>query len=292
MDSRRKSRTKQPFDKAGLQRHIKEALLRNADSDRALRKLYPIVKFLFSPALLDADKIPKKPCMFVGNHSLFALDAMVFLPTMLCEVNRYLRALGDRFLWSERTEKLLLDTGTVLANPIVCDALMEAHCDILVYPGGARESVKPASQNYQLQWRTRSGFVRQAARHGYTIMPFGIVGPDEFYDHLIEGEDLLASPPVILLQKLGILKNIRTDIIPPIPRGIWGSLFPKPQHCYVQFGDPVDLSSFKGKRIGNKKILEIRDNVAQQIHSILGNLLKQSESEKSNDSSWRSLLKL
>ena len=72
-------------------------------------------------------------------------------------------------------------------------------------------------------------------------MPFGLVGPDEFYGHLMEGQELPDSALGRLLTRLGLLhEDIRSDILPPIPVGSLGTLFPKPQRCYLGFGQPVN----------------------------------------------------
>ena len=42
--------------------------------------------------------------------------------------------------------------------------------------------------------RQRYGFVRMAALHGYNITPFGLVGPDDWFDHVVEGKDVVANP--------------------------------------------------------------------------------------------------
>ena len=75
--------------------------------------------------------------------------------------------------------------------------------DLLLYPGGAYESVKPPEARYQLQWKQRYGFVRLAAAAGYTVVPIASVGPDEYYDHAISSQALFHSAPVRLLMKAG-----------------------------------------------------------------------------------------
>src|SRR5690606_4256019 len=153
-----------------------------------------LIKHLFDPVVTGADNLPVQPCLFVGNHSLFALDGAVLTPLFVKELNRFPRGMGDKFLFGNRhVAELLLANGLVMGHPQVCTALMKAQKDILVFPGGAHEAVKPANRMYQLQWKERLGFVKLAAMHGYTIMPFGLVGPDEFYGHLVEGQDLANS---------------------------------------------------------------------------------------------------
>jgi 1-acyl-sn-glycerol-3-phosphate acyltransferase len=180
-----------------------------------------------------------------------------------------------------------------MGHPEVCSALMEDGQDILVFPGGAHEAVKPTSDIYSLQWKERYGFVKLAAMHGYTIMPFGIVGPDEFYGHLVEGQDLPNTALGGLLKRLGLLtENTRSDMLPPIPIGALGSLIPKPQPCYIGFGEPVDLASFEGKKLSKPQMKKIRTQVAQQIEEQLSELLLVRERHRGEDGLLRRLLTL
>ena len=282
-----------PYDEDGLTRHIEKALAVERPATNINQLLYPFLKRVFRPELLGTENLPDEPCLFIGNHSLFASDGYVLAPVLYIQEGRFLRALGDRFLWNEKTEALLLGQGAVIGDPAVCDALMENGSDLLVYPGGAHESTKTAAQRYSLQWQDRFGFVRMAAKHGYTIMPFAMIGPDEFYDHWIEGEDIPDSPLGGVLERLGLLNdNTRMDLLPPIPRGALGSLLPKPQRCYVQFGEPVRLAHLKGKRQSKKKLLSVRETVAEQIEDMIAELLLYREQNRDNEGLLRRILTL
>jgi hypothetical protein len=113
--------------------------------------------------------------------------------------------------------------GGVSGQAQIVERLMARGKDLLLYPGGAYESIKPPEARYQLQWKTRYGFVRLAAAAGYTIVPVASVGPDEYYDHAISSEALLHSPLVKYLMKLGVVPaDLRADLVPPIPDGSMG----------------------------------------------------------------------
>lgn len=279
-------------DKDVLQQHIARALATGAPHGLKLELSYRLVKKLFNPLVVGAENIPDKPCLFVGNHSLFALDGAVITPVFLKELNRFPRGMGDKFLFSNaRIADFLVSNGLVMGHPDVCSALMKDQQDLLVFPGGAYEAVKPASQLYELQWKERYGFVKLAARHGYTIMPFGLVGPDEFYGHLIEGQELPHSVLGRWLKRFGVLNDdIRYDILPPVPIGSLGTPFPKPQRCYLGFGQPINLSRFKGKTLPRKTLTNVRAQVAGEIEAQLGDLLVLREQHKGSDSLLRRLL--
>ena len=289
------SKDQQPLgDKEALSRHIEQALAVEIPRGLELDLSYQLMKRLFKPMVLGAQNIPEQPCLFVGNHSLFALDGWVIGPLFIKELNRFPRGLGDKFLFANpRVAEFILKRGGVLGHPDVCAALMQAGEDLLVFPGGAYEAVKPASRKYELLWQQRYGFVKLAAKHGYTIMPMGLVGPDEFYGHLMEGQDLPNSVLGKLLKRMGLLTDdIRSDILPPIPVGALGTPLPKPQRCYLGFGEPIDLSAYKGRTPTKKQQQAIRDQVAEQIETQLTELLFAREQHRGEDSLLRRLLSI
>ncbi len=279
-------------DKQALERHIQRALATEEPQGLQLELSYRIIKTLFNPVVMGAENLPNKPCLFVGNHSLFALDGWVLGPVFMRELNRFPRGLGDKFLFSnDKVGKAVMAAGGVMGHPEVCAAMMEDGQDLLVFPGGAHEAVKPTRDMYELQWKERYGFVKLAAKHGYTIMPVGMVGPDEFYGHLMEGEDIPDSRMGQLLQRLGVLnEETRSDILPPIPVGALGSLFPKPQRCYIGLGEPIDLSKYKGKTLTKKQQQTIRGQVAEQIEIQLAELLFARAQNRGRDGLLRRLL--
>lgn len=286
-------RDNQPLEGERLQRHIERALaVRTIPHNRDVQIAWQMVQRLFRPVARGVDNIPGQPCLFVGNHSLFALDGLVVATIMQQRYQRFLRPLGDKFLFTHPAlEKALLARGAAMGHPAVCSALMAAGQDLLVFPGGAHEAVKPGRQRYQLQWKERYGFIRMAAEHGYTIMPFGIVGPDEFYSHLIESEDLPASLPGRLLRRLGLLTDdTRPDALPPLPLGALGTLLPKPQRCYLGFGQPVDLARFSKRKPGKVQQRKIREQVAGEIEEQLQQLLLLREQQRREDSLLRRIL--
>ena len=279
------------FDDEGIARHIEKALAVESPSETYTKNLYRMVKWAFDPVVIGGANLPDKPCLFIGNHSLFALDGFVFLPLMMQEFGRFLRPMSDKFQWHPQTEDFLLKQGAVIGDPKVCTSLMENGKDILVFPGGAHEAVKSSAQKYQLQWKQRYGFIKLAAMNGYTIMPFSLVGPDEFYSHWVEGQDLPDTPVGGLLKKFGLLdEDTRPDLLPPIPRGSFGSLIPKPQRCFLQFGTAVDLSDSKGKELSRQKLQAIRTGISDQIETMLGELLILREQRRGEEGLLRRLM--
>ena len=249
-------------------RFLEEMFLDSVAAEEAARErhktLYAILKPFFSPKLLGKEHIPSKPVLLVGNHALFALDVPLIQSTFLHESGRLVRAMGDRVLFSNTTVRnMMVNQAGILGHPAVCGKMMALGKDLMVFPGGSHEVNKPVDQRYQLKWKERYGFVKLAALHGYTILRFATIGPDEFYGRYMESEQLYHSALGKLLIKYGVLsEGGRTDILPPVPKGIFGTLIPKPQRFYMSVGKPIDLKDLKGQILAQDKLAEIRLEVS------------------------------
>lgn len=274
-----------------INRHIEKVLAVSAPDFTSNSLLYKAILRYFRPSLIDTENIPSRPCLFIGNHCLFALDSLVLNPCLYVQEQRFLRSMSDRFLWNPTSEDFLLRHGAVVGHPDVCATLMRKGADLIVFPGGAHESVKTMDQKYTLQWKQRYGFVRMAAAHGYTIVPTAIVGPDEFYTHRIEGRDLPDSRFGQLLRMFGVIDdNTRSDLLAPIPSGAAGTLIPKPQRCYIKFGKAVDLANLQGVELSQQQLRSTRKKVASSIESMLSDLLLLRTQNRSRESMLRRLL--
>lgn len=213
--------------------------------DRIARALEPYRRAV-SPVFLGMERIPQqRPLLFVGNHTLGGiLDVPLMARELYVEKGIALRALADHFHYALPVWRDLLDrVGAVEGTPENCAALMEAGECVLVFPGGAREVTKRKGEQYQLIWKQRRGFARLAAAHDCTIVPFSAVGVEDAFDIVLDADDFLASPAGVLAKALGW----RTDLIPPITRGLAGTPLPRPERFYFRFGEPLHPSDFAGE---------------------------------------------
>lgn len=257
----------------------------------AMQRQYALIKPYFDPTVVGLENIPDEPTLFIGNHSMFALDAMIMLPTVFHETGRFLRPMADNIWFLTAAGRRMSASGTVLAHPDVCGALMDAGQDLLVFPGGAAEANKRARERYSLVWGERYGFLRLAAKHGYNITPFGMVGPDEGWDHVVEGEDILHSRLLRLLQGFGLFSELRDDLVPPLPRGVFNTLIPKPQRCFLAFGEPVEVPDRRGKKgISVRLQKSLRRQVAERIEALVEEMLAMREAHRSEEGALRRFL--
>lgn len=218
----------------------------------------------------------KKPALFVGNHTLFGLtDAPLMIEHLYTQYGVALRGLGDRGhfkvpVWGD----LLVKHGMVLGSPEVCSTLMRAGQHILVFPGGAREVCRRKGEAYNLIWKQRAGFARLAIEHGYDIIPFGSVGPDESYKILFDANDMTQPGwRRTLAEKSGLLKLTRDgDTLLPFATGLGPTLIPRPQRYYFGFGERISTAHLQGQEGDREVVWAVREQVARAVEEQIANL--------------------
>ncbi|MAT94881.1 MAG: acyltransferase [Halioglobus sp.] len=283
---------KDVFSEAEIDQLIELFLAFDKPSPALTRGLYRLLEGYFKPTLVGVDNIPDEPTLFVGNHAMFAVDGLILMPAIYQATGRFPRGMGDNLLFQTGVGERLARQGLVLAHPRVCSALMATGQDLVVFPGGAAEANKPSADKYTLQWKERHGFVRMAALHGYNITPFGLVGPDEWYEQALEGRALRNSGLFRLLKRMGVIKpDFREDLLPPIPRGMFYTLLPRPQRCYLAFGEPVQVPDYSGrKRIPKALQADIRAQTAASVEQLIAEMLQLRARNKPGESALRRYL--
>ena len=246
----------------------------------------------FKPTFTGLERLPSKPALFVGNHSFLALDAFVFHLLMHYDYGRFLRPLGDKTLFAnQQYADAVISMGAAVGHPDVVLSLMTAGKDVLLYPGGTYEAVKTPEQRYELMWKQRYGFIRLAAKAGYTIVPVAAVGPDEYFDQYLSGPEVQQTQLIQWFIKLGLLSaDMRSDLIPPLPAGMLGTMMPKPKPTFFGFGKPLDLSEYQGQDITARQQQALRRRVEASIDLEIKNLLLLRERRRHGDGMLRRIL--
>ena len=250
-----------------------------------MRRVFAFARAYFNPEFLGLWELDlEQPALWVGNHTLFGLtDAPLMVEHLYTQYGVMLRGLGDRGhfdvpWWGE----MLVRNGMVLGTPENCSALMRAGQHVLVFPGGGREVMRRKGEAYRLVWKQRTGFARLAIEHGYDIIPFGSVGPDEAYDILLDANDVMATPLwQWLVRRYGVDAKTRGgDMIPPLVRGIGPTLIPRPQRYYFGFGQRIPTRRLKGRAGDPKTLWTLREKVARAVEAQIEKLLVYREEDR------------
>jgi 1-acyl-sn-glycerol-3-phosphate acyltransferase len=212
---------------------------------------------------------PKQPALLVGNHTVYGgLD----VPHMVAQIYRdrgvLVRSLGDRIHFTVPGHRdLLTKLGVVVGTRENCSRLMQAGQHVLVFPGGGREVAKRRGEAYRLIWKERTGFVRMAVEHGYPIVPFACVGPEECFDLLFDANDLVASPLGKALSRTGLLDRFLRggESFAPLARGLGLTVIPRPERFYFSIGKPIATQRYAKQLDDGEVLMAVRERVRRAV---------------------------
>lgn len=278
-----------------MTQNIEEALAFVPPAVEDVAKADRFKKWYFDPEFEGLEHIsPDRPTLLVGNHSRFGgLEIQLFFGTVYVERGVFARGLSDRMhykipIWRDA----LTASGAVLGSRDMCSALMEAGQTLAVYPGGGREVTKGRGTNYKLLWEGRTGFVRMAIKHGYSITPFCSVGPDDAFDVLFDTDGFVREYFGHWLKDWGLDKPLLSGgAIPPIPRGIGLSMLPRPEKFYFKIGKPIETRQYSGKHEDKKLLQRLQRKTADRIYDMCKASLLQREHEAGEQPFWRRVLR-
>lgn len=223
-----------------------DALMNQGQRVRTLRRcldgvddgVRPLID-LYRPYVDGVEHLPRDGrFLLVGNHTQAGYPEVVLVPHFVRrELGRRVRVLAERQIAQMRgpAADFVAAYGGVLGHPETAGELMEHDETVLVFPGGAREIAKFKGEEYTLRWDGRSGFARVAIAHGYPIVPIALVGGDDVYRSVVARDSLLGRATLALAHRL----TGRSDMAPPLIRGIGPTLIPRPQRMYLRFGEPI-----------------------------------------------------
>src|SRR5436305_827579 len=141
--------------------------------------------------------------------------------------------------------------GGVPASPFNAMRLLEQDELVAVFPEGVKGAGKGWRDRYRVQRFGRGGFVEIALRTGAPIVPVAVVGSEEIHPKIAESALLarLTGAPYF-------------PITPTFPfLGPLGAV-PLPSRWRIEFGEPLDLSSFGAEAAADRAaVLEISDMV-------------------------------
>ncbi len=225
--------------------------------------------FFYSEPLHLSDR----PALLVGNHTLTGiLDTPFLVEHFLTTENVQLRSLGDKVhfyvpIW----RSLLQRGGMVLASRENASTLMQHGESIMLFPGGAREVMRRKGEKYQLVWKQRTGFVEMCIQHGYDIIPFASLGPDDCYDIHLDANQYRHWPVLSGLLQRPWLNQLSRDgeILPSLFTGVAFTPLPKPQKFYFSFGGRIRTDNLSANVA---QIWQVREATAQAIQTQINDL--------------------
>jgi 1-acyl-sn-glycerol-3-phosphate acyltransferase len=233
-------------------------------------------RWITAPRVSGLEHLPHdRPALLAGNHTTWALlDSPLLLLELYEARGIFPRAVGDHLHFRVPVWRGLIERfGVVNGTPDNVRALMRAGEWIIVFPGGAREVFKRRGEKYALIWGERTGFARVAIESGYPIVPFSLVGAEDVYDIVLDADDLLTSPLGPLLRRFAP----RSDVIPPVARGVGPTAVPRAERFYFHFGEPVETRHLAGRERDHRTCFAVREQVREAVEDGIVRLLLERE---------------
>ncbi|GAB0106771.1 lysophospholipid acyltransferase family protein [Nocardia sp. JMUB6875] len=242
----------------------------------------------FSPRFYGMENFPAEgPVLLVGNHSLAGgTDAPLLAHEILVQHDRLVRGLAENVLIDvPGLRDVLHRWGIVRGNRRNCTTLLEKGEAVAVFPGGGREAMRGKGQKYQLLWEGRTGFAKMAIQTGAPIVPTAMIGGDDIYDIVFDGDHPVMLPLRKAVEGLGL----RSNLTPPLIRGLGPTLIPKPERFYYALGTPIDTTPWRDAEDLDAAAIELQILVKKALEGELDFLLAERDRDRGRSLLGRTL---
>jgi 1-acyl-sn-glycerol-3-phosphate acyltransferase len=194
-------------------------------------------------------RIPDGPVMLVMNHS-----GGTSIPDVWGLLVKWYRTFGsarpihamahDMIFSLDGVGEYFEKRGVLRASRAHCvKALVEHGRDVLVLPGGDRETWRPYSRRFECDFAGRTGYVRMALEAGVPIVPVAHAGAHETLRVLTDGHAFARA--------IGLQKLARAEIFPvhlSLPFGLavgpWPHI-PLPAAMRYRVGAPIETRALQ-----------------------------------------------
>lgn len=192
------------------------------------------------------ERLPAPPALLIGVHAsgMLPIDAYAFGYQWIRHFphSRPLHGTAHDFLMATPgIGHYLRAMGTVPAGRESVSAALERGHDVIVYPGGDLDSMRPWTRRDKVVLAGRRGFVKQAIRSGVPIVPVATVGGPDTLPIVTDGRRLAK---LFRLDKL-----MRSQVFPlalGFPLGLAPGIIPQwplPAKIRTEILKPLSVSS-------------------------------------------------
>ncbi len=221
---------------------------------RFIREMLPrfwlAARLYFRAEVEGFENVPDEPVLFVGNHSGGANvpDTFVFILgyySYFTVEGRPLAGLAHQLIMKlPVVGDFARKFGMVVADTAKAAELLRQGANVLVYPGGDVEALRPFSDRNRIIFDGRKGFLRLAHENNVKIVPVVATGGQETFFVLNDGRETA--------KKLRFDKLLRVKTLPVSFSVPWGFLpadlphVPLPAKIRIQVLEPIDLREIYG----------------------------------------------
>ncbi len=237
----------------------------------------PLMDYWFRMDVEGWENIPEAPVLLVGIHSgaPFVWDAWTVGIQWWRHFGRRRQLHGtahDALMATPGVGAYFRRMGVIPARADSMASALAAGHDVVLWPGGERDSLRHWTKRDQATLAGRSGFVRLAIRSGVPIVPISTVGGPDAMPVLATGRRLARW---LALDKVARLKLF--PIALQAPWGISPALLPEiplPTKIRTAFGEPIELDSDPERARDDDYVTEKYDEVEDAIQRGMDRLVR------------------
>ncbi len=222
-------------------------------------------------------RVPSDPALFVGTHASGTLPMDAW--TLCFE---WIRRYGERRILHGTVHdglfalpgvgEYLKRLGALPAGPEPVSAAFAAGHDVIVWPGGDLDALRPWTQRDRVVLGGRDGFVRQAIRSGVPIVPVATVGGSDTLIVISDGRRLARA--------LRLKRLLRSEVFPitfGVPLGIFQGMLPAlpmPAKLRTELLEPVEVDDDPDRADDNQYVRTKYHEVERKIQAGVDRLAK------------------
>jgi 1-acyl-sn-glycerol-3-phosphate acyltransferase len=249
--------------------------------ERFVRAQQPIWNFLldhyFRYEVRGWHRLPEPPCLVVGIHAsgILPIDAYAFGNAWLREfgLDRPPRGTAHDFLTSSPIiGDYLAKIGVIPASHDgIASAFKQGH-DVILYPGGDLDSMRPWWERDRVVFGGRKGWIRMALEAQVPIVPVANIGASDTLFVLTGGERIAKT--------LRLDKLLRAKTFPlgfGFPLGLAPASIPQiplPAKLRTEILEPIELEGTEGQRFDDDYVERAEQKVVDALQAGVDRLAK------------------
>jgi 1-acyl-sn-glycerol-3-phosphate acyltransferase len=221
------------------------------------------------------ERLPDPPALVISIHAggILPIDAYAFGFQWYREfgVERPLRGTSHDFLMAAPgLGEYLRRIGSLPASPESITAALDAGQDVIIWPGGDLDALRPWTKRDEVVLGGRRGFIKQAIQSQVPIVPVASIGASDTLIVLTDGRRLAK---LLRLDKLA-----RSEVFPValgFPLGIAPGIVPQlplPAKLRAEILDPVEFNvspdRFEDDDYVNRKYREVERRLQEGVERL------------------------
>jgi 1-acyl-sn-glycerol-3-phosphate acyltransferase len=236
-----------------------------------------LLDYYFRHEVRGWDRLPDSPCLLVGIHAggILPIDAYAFGFAWFRRfgMDRVIRGTAHDFLTSSPLiGDYLAKIGVIPASHGGISTALAAGEDVVLYPGGDLDALRPWTKRNEVVFGGRKGWIRMALEANVPIVPVANLGASDTLFVLTDGK--------MIAKALQLDKLLRAKAVPiaiGFPLGLTFGVIPQiplPAKLRTEILEPIYLEGGDGSRFDDKYVEREERNVVAALQRGVDRLAK------------------